>query len=607
MRKLRSIKLKFLLYFIFVVLMIFIVSILLTQNITHTCIDEMESSNLIQWGGDFETMVEPHFSRAGYTALDAQMEDVLKEKDNDFIILFDHDKQEFLRKGIAATPAQVELVNRKILKKIKLPAGEYYALSMPVNDPNTGSTRGYILYGHSLKDKNRALTSIRNHILVSSAVVFALAILCSNFIIKRITKPIDTIKKGLEMVSQGNMSYRIAIASRDEYGFLADNFNKMAEQLEYMMDELESSQKDLENQVFRRTEALNSANEKLRQAMDELKYTQKQIIQVETQKSLTSIVSGFAHEINNPLTGILGYIDLMELNDSLSPYSQRRLEGIKDMALRIKDIIDELNQLDPEIEGETANQKAWHQTYLRMTPEQRAQWDAAYQPVLEKFKREKPTGEALLAWKYQRYIKDYLRCVASVDENVGRVLDYLDENGLAENTIVVYTSDQGFYLGDHGWFDKRFMYEESLRMPCLMRYPQEITPGSTCDPMILNLDFAPTFLDFAGVTIPAEMQGESVRKLVRGEESGWRNSVYYHYYEFPAVHQVKKHYGIRTRDYKLIHFYEDIDAWELYDLKADPHELNNLYGNPEIAPVVTQLQSELKQLQLQYADTTAPD
>lgn len=264
-------------------------------------------------------------------------------------------------------------------------------------------------------------------------------------------------------------------------------------------------------------------------------------------------------------------------------------------------------KLDPQNEGEERIEKIWHRTYMRMTPEQRAQWDAAYQPVFEKYKKEKPTGDALLQWKYQRYMKDYLRCVASVDENVGRVLDYLDETGLAENTIVVYTSDQGFFLGDHGWFDKRFMYEEALKMPYLMRYPQEIRPGTVSNQMILNLDFAPTFLDFANVQVPAEMQGKSIRPLARGQKPpDWRQSMYYHYHEFPAVHQVKKHYGIRTKDYKLIHFYDDIDAWELYDLNADPQELNNVYTDPEYASIVAKLKKELKQLQVQCADSTVP-
>ena len=212
--------------------------------------------------------------------------------------------------------------------------------------------------------------------------------------------------------------------------------------------------------------------------------------------------------------------------------------------------------------------------------------------------------EALKKWKYQRYIKDYLRCIASVDDNVGRLLGYLDESGLAENTVVFYTSDQGFYLGDHSWFDKRFMYEESLRMPLLVRYPREIRSGSVNSDIVLNLDFAETFLDFAGAVKPGDMQGRSMRRLLRGKTpKDWRKSMYYHYYEYPAVHMVKRHYGVRTKRYKLMHFYFDIDAWELYDLEKDPNELNNVYGKASYAGVATKLKGELERLRRQYGDS----
>jgi len=214
------------------------------------------------------------------------------------------------------------------------------------------------------------------------------------------------------------------------------------------------------------------------------------------------------------------------------------------------------------------------------------------------------SGWELKKWKYQRYMEDYLRCVQSVDDNVGRLLDYLDESGLAENTVLVYTSDQGFYLGDHGWFDKRFMYEESLRMPLLVRYPKKIRPGSVNEDMVLNLDFGPTFLNFAGVAAPADMQGRSFRQSLLGNTPGdWRTSMYYHYYEYPGAHMVKRHYGVRTQRYKLIHFYNDIDAWELYDLQEDPHELNNVYDNPAYSDVVQNLKAELERLRQHYGDT----
>jgi arylsulfatase A-like enzyme len=240
-----------------------------------------------------------------------------------------------------------------------------------------------------------------------------------------------------------------------------------------------------------------------------------------------------------------------------------------------------------------------------LTAEQGKLWNEAYEPKNEAFRKANLKGRDLVRWKYQRYIKDYLRCIASVDENIGRVLDYLDESGLAENTVVVYTSDQGFYLGDHGWFDKRFMYEESLRMPLLVRYPKEIKAGSASDAIVLNLDFAPTFLDFAGVPIPDDMQGRSLRKILQGGKSqDWRVSMYYHYYEYPAVHSVKRHYGVRTNRYKLIHFYHDIDEWELYDLEEDPKEMKNVYSDPAYTKIVNILKIELKYLRKKYQDST---
>lgn len=236
-----------------------------------------------------------------------------------------------------------------------------------------------------------------------------------------------------------------------------------------------------------------------------------------------------------------------------------------------------------------------------LTAEQKKRWDAVYEPTNEAFRKANLQGKDLVRWKYQRYMKDYLRCIASVDDNVGDLLEYLDESGLTENTVIFYTSDQGFYLGDHGWFDKRFMYEESLRMPFLVRYPKEIKAGSVNDDLVQNLDFAPTFLDFAGIDKPADMQGRSLRPLLRGRTpKRWRKSIYYHYYEYPAVHSVKRHYGVRTERYKLIHFYHDIDEWELYDLRKDPDELNNVYSDPEYRNVVKELKAELKRLRKEY-------
>jgi signal transduction histidine kinase len=333
-----------------VVLTILITSNILTQKFTDSFIERMVKDDLVQWGKDFEAMVEPNFRDDNYLLLESQVEDALRNKPGDFIILFDHDKNELLRGGVSFQPSQIGLSSRLFTEKVELSGQAYYVMASAVKDKHSDTTRGYMLYGHSLKEEQKVTATLRNYIIYTSILLFVLAAVLLRFIIKKIIAPLHTIKKGLEMVGHGNMSYRIHIKTNDEFAFLANKFDEMAEQLEYMMTELETTQKDLENQVYRRTEALDTANTKLKEAMAELKYTQKRIIQTETQKSLTSIVSGFAHEINNPLTGILGYIDLMELNNDLSPYSRRRLEGIKGQALRIKDIIDDLNQMDPEIE-----------------------------------------------------------------------------------------------------------------------------------------------------------------------------------------------------------------------------------------------------------------
>jgi len=235
---------------------------------------------------------------------------------------------------------------------------------------------------------------------------------------------------------------------------------------------------------------------------------------------------------------------------------------------------------------------------------QKKAWEAAFGPKREAFQKAGLSGNALVRWKYQRYLQDYLGCVAAVDESMGRVIDALDRSGLAGNTLVVYTSDQGFFLGEHGWFDKRFMYEEALRMPLVMRLPGRIPPGSVNKDMVTNLDLGPTFLDCAGLQMPASMQGKSFLPLLLGRTvGGWSKSIYYHYYEYPADHMVKRHYGVRTGRYKLIHFYHDIDAWELYDLEKDPRELLNIYDDPAYAGVRRELEEELARLQKKYGDS----
>ncbi len=244
--------------------------------------------------------------------------------------------------------------------------------------------------------------------------------------------------------------------------------------------------------------------------------------------------------------------------------------------------------------------------YRRLNPTQKAAFKGYYDGITREYERIKDDSAALLRWKFQRYMKDYLSTARSLDRNVGRVLDYLDSTGLAENTVVIYTSDQGFYLGEHGWFDKRFMYEESLSTPFVMRYPGVIKPGTVVDEMIVNIDFNPTLREIAGAPIPGDVQGKSILPLIQKAKSAktnWRKSMYYRYYEYPEPHRVAPHIGIRTNRYKLIRFAAPVVSWELYDLKKDPTEMKNIYKDPKQASRIAQLKKELKQLALDYGDT----
>ena len=283
--------------------------------------------------------------------------------------------------------------------------------------------------------------------------------------------------------------------------------------------------------------------------------------------------------------------------------SEQEMSIIKDM-----DIVYDLKMADKENEIHSSNadlEKYGRELYNRMNPDQKAAWDAYYDPIIQDFKAKKRTDKELAEWKYQRYMHDYLRVIHSVDRNIGIVLDYLEKNDLLDNTLIVYTSDQGFYMGEHGWFDKRFMYEECQRMPLVIRYPKAIKAGSVSSAIAMNVDFAPTLLDFAGVDIPADIQGQSLRTILENggkTPADWRKAAYYHYYEYPAEHSVKRHYGIRTADFKLIHFYNDVDEWEMYDLKNDPSELNSVFGKPEYADKQAELISLLKKIQKQYKD-----
>ena len=253
---------------------------------------------------------------------------------------------------------------------------------------------------------------------------------------------------------------------------------------------------------------------------------------------------------------------------------------------------------------------AFNRKVGRLNPQQRTSWDSVYGLMNDEFRKKYPnmTEREKMQWRYQRYMQDYLACVEAVDENVGRLLDYLDREGLAENTLLIYTSDQGFYLGEHGWFDKRFIYDESFKTPLLVRWPGIIEEGERCNEMVQNLDFAQTILEAAGVDATDDMQGKSLLPLLRGETEDWdREAVYYHYYEYPAVHMVKRHYGIVTREYKLVHFYYDIDEWELYDRKRDPREMQNLIDDPAYSAVADSLKIELDELRIKYGDSEELD
>ena len=240
----------------------------------------------------------------------------------------------------------------------------------------------------------------------------------------------------------------------------------------------------------------------------------------------------------------------------------------------------------------------------RMTPEQLKTWRAAYGPKDKAFREAKLTGRDLVRWKFQRYAKNYLRAIKGVDENLARLRKALEDQDLADNTVFVYSSDQGFYIGDHGWYDKRWMYEESLKMPLIISWPGVIKPGSRNTDLVQNLDYAQTFLEMAGAETPSDMQGTSLVPLLKGNKpNDWRKSIYYHYYEYPSYHQVPRHNGIRTERYKLINFYE-FGEWEFYDLKTDPDELKNLYGNPEKKELINDVRKQLLRLQKGYGDDT---
>lgn len=281
--------------------------------------------------------------------------------------------------------------------------------------------------------------------------------------------------------------------------------------------------------------------------------------------------------------------------------AHQKMSIIKDM-----NVVYDLKMADKEGEIKTDNpglDRAGRNMLNTMNAQQRVVWDAYYNPIIEEFKAQNRSGNELAKWKFQRYLKDYLACIQSVDENIGRLFDYLEKNGLLENTVIIYTSDQGFYMGEHGWFDKRFIYEESFRTPLLIRMPQGMGKTGETSLFVQNIDNAPTILDLMGVTIPEDIQGVSLVPILKGTKvKKWRKSLYYHFYESTDDHAVSKHYGVRTEKYKLVHFYDPIDTWEMYDLKNDPEEMKNIFHDPSYGKALADMKKELERLKKQYRD-----
>ena len=290
--------------------------------------------------------------------------------------------------------------------------------------------------------------------------------------------------------------------------------------------------------------------------------------------------------------------------DNAPPARHQELEIDRHMDINYDLFLD----LTADYEG-TPSQKrqdrsAWR-NMKKMTKDQLTSWRAFYGPRDKAFHEANLSGKELVRWKFQRYAKNYLRCVRGVDDSVGKIQDTLKNLKLDDNTVVIYSSDQGFYIGDHGWYDKRWMYEESLMMPLIVKWPGVTKPDSRSVQMVQNLDYAQTFLEMAGAEIPSNMQGRSLVPILKnGKADDWRKSIYYHYYEYPSVHMIPRHYGIRTERYKLIHFYQFGNEWEMYDLKEDPDELTNIYGKADKKSLQKDLKEQLVAIRKFYDDNT---
>ena len=288
--------------------------------------------------------------------------------------------------------------------------------------------------------------------------------------------------------------------------------------------------------------------------------------------------------------------------DNEKPARYQKLEIDRHMHLNFDLFVDLVPDVDHGATEEETDQNAW-ENMQRMSSEQMKVWRDAYGPKDADFHSQKLTGDALVRWKFQRYAKNYLRCIKGVDESVGTIRKTLADLGIDDNTIVIYSSDQGFFVGDHGWYDKRWMYEESLKMPLIVKWPGVTKAGTKSELMVQNLDYAQTFLDIAGADIPEDMQGHSLAPLLKGvTPADWRNSIYYHYYAYPSVHMVPRHYGVRTEQYKLMKFYQFGEEWEFYDLANDPEELTNQYMNPAYADKIADVRAELERIRTQYDD-----